>query len=92
MSAPRTQAANLLIRQFQSEAAAWDDAANDPDADRLDIRRQRAQARRDAIDWGLAQLRSALPAIEDEAVAEELGTAEWLSLGAGIPAAEWLDQ
>jgi hypothetical protein len=57
----------LLIRQFQSEAAAWDDAANDPDADRLDIRRQRAQARRDAIDWATAQLRTALPAIEKEA-------------------------
>ena len=57
----------LLIRQFQSEAAAWDDAASDPDADRLGIRTQRAQARRDAIDWALAQLRTALPVIEREA-------------------------
>jgi len=73
-----TPTAALLIRQFQSEAAAWDDAANDPDADRLGIRTQRAQARRDAIDWAISQLRTALPVIEREAVAGADAEAERL--------------
>ena len=60
-----TPTAELLIRTFQSEAAHWDDVTT-TDADV--ITRNRAEARRDQLDWAIAQLKVALPAIEDEAV------------------------
>lgn len=83
VSAPRTPAATLLIRQFQSESAAWDDITT---TDAPSIQRQRAEARRDAIDWAIAQLRVALPVIEDEAEQDERDAFAWLEAGAGVPA------
>lgn len=63
-----TPTARLLIRQMGSEAAHWDDVAKalvgDPDKA---IAREKAASRRDAIDWAMQQLRTALPAIEEEA-------------------------
>lgn len=61
----RTPGARLLIRMFEAEAANADDITT---TDAPHIQRMRAEARRDAIDWALEQLRTALPAIEDEAV------------------------
>jgi hypothetical protein len=66
---------------MESEARHWDDVTT---TDAPAIIRNRAEARRDAIDWAVQQLRTALPAIEEEAVAEDRGTAEWLDAGAGI--------
>ncbi len=83
MSTPtRTPSAALLIRTFQSEAANWDDVTT---TDAPLMMREKAASRRDAIDWAIAQLRTALPAIEDEAAEGERGVAEWLDAGAGIP-------
>ena len=78
-----TPTAELLIRTFQSEAAHWDDVTT-TDADV--ITRNRAEARRDAIDWAIAQLKVAIPAIEDEAQADERSAFAWLESGAGVAA------
>lgn len=80
-----TPTATLLIRQMQAEANSWDDIATSKEGHDA-IRRNRAEARRDQLDWCIAQLRVALPAIEAEAVAEAMGTAEWLDSGAGVAA------
>lgn len=64
---PRTRAARLLLQQFTDESASFNAIATDPD-DMNSYTRAGARARRDAIDWAIAQLRVALPAIEDEAV------------------------
>lgn len=66
---PRTPTARLLMRQFASEAAHADDITT---SDAPSIMRNRAEARRDALDWATQQLRLALPAIEDEAVELEV--------------------
>ncbi len=82
-----TPTAGLLLVQLQTEADAWEAAATDPDTDYGSIRKQRAQARRDAIDWCVAQVRVALPAIESEAQNDERSAFAWLDSGAGIPEA-----
>ena len=76
-----TPTAALLIRQMESEARHFDDITT---TDAPYLMREKAAGRRDAIDWAVAQLKIALPAIEEEAVAEDRGVAEWLNAGAGI--------
>lgn len=49
----------LLLRRLRSEAAHWDDIATDHEP--IDtIRRNRAEARRDQLDWCIAQVQTAL--------------------------------
>jgi molybdate-binding protein len=78
-----TPTATLLLRTLESEAAHWDDVTT---TDAPMIARQRAEARRDGIDYAIAQLKVAIPAIEGEAVEEYRGVADWLDAGAGIAA------
>ena len=61
----RTPSARLLLKQFEDEAKHWDDVTTG-DGGYAAI--QRAEARRDAIDWARQQLVTALPEVEDEAV------------------------
>lgn len=62
-----TPTASLLLATFEREAAYWNEVATDPD-DQNSFLRHGARARRDQLDWAVAQLRTALPAIEAEAV------------------------
>jgi len=78
-----TPTAALLLRTLESEAAHWDDVTT---TDAPAITRNRAEAMRNGIDYAIAQLKVALPAIEGEAVEEYRGVAEWLENGAGIAA------
>lgn len=76
-----TPAASTLIRTLQNEAAHWDDVTT---TDAPAIARNRAEAMRNGIDYCIAQIKVALPAIEAEAVEEYRGVAEWLEAGAGV--------
>lgn len=62
-----TPTASLLLAAFEKEAAEWNKVATDPD-DMNTFLRNAARARRDQLDWTVQQLRTALPAIEEEAV------------------------
>lgn len=79
-----TPTATLLIRQMQAEANSWDSIATDREMPLDSITRNRAEARRDQLDWCIAQLRIALPAIEAEAVEEASTVVDWLEQGAGV--------
>lgn len=67
MTKPTTPTATLLLAQLQTEADSWDRVATDPD-DQNSYLRNAARARRDQLDWVIAQVRTALPVIEEEAV------------------------
>lgn len=60
-----TPAAQRLIAMFEAEARSWDDVTTSGAPSML---LNRAEARRDQLDWAVAQLRTALPVIEAEAV------------------------
>ncbi len=60
-----TTASLALIAMFEAEARSWDDVTTSGAPSML---LNRAEARRDQLDWAVAQLRTALPAIEAEAV------------------------
>lgn len=62
-------ATRRLLAEMQREADHWNRIATDPD-DQSSFTRIRAEARRDAIDWAIAQVRRAAPDIEAEAVNE----------------------
>lgn len=76
-----TPTAQLLLRTLESEASHWDDVTT---TDAPAIARNRAEAMRNGIDWAIAQIKVAIPAIEAEAVEEYRGVASWLEAGAGI--------
>jgi hypothetical protein len=86
-----TPAACLLIKAIQREAEAFNAIATSDD-DQSSFTRHGARARRDALDWALAQLTRAIPDIEDEAVAQASRTDAWLDAGAGIPTLSWDDE
>jgi len=67
MTTPTTPTAALLLTTFEAEASHWNAIATDPD-DQNRFLREAARARRDQLDWAVAQLKVALPAIEAEAV------------------------
>lgn len=61
-----TPAARALIARLQREADHWNEIATSPD-DQSSFTRIRAEARRNAIDWAIAELRTSLPDVEAEA-------------------------
>ena len=61
-----TPSAQTLIRKLEAEAAAWDDVTT---TDVNAIARNRAEAMRNGIDYAIAQVKFAIPAIEEEAIA-----------------------
>lgn len=61
----RTTAARRLLEEFRKEAREWDDVTT---TDAPSIQRNRAEGRRDALDYAIARLRVVLPEVEDEAV------------------------
>ena len=61
----RTSAARRLLEEFRKESREWDDMTT---TDAPTIQRNRAEGRRDALDYAIARLRVVLPEVEDEAV------------------------
>lgn len=68
---PTTPTATALIQLVQAEANTWDDVSRSKEVRGDAIKLNRAEARRDALDWVVAQLKRDLPLIETQAAEGE---------------------